>query len=184
MHSIANVLNATELFILKWLILYNLNYISIKNVKNIYYAVTINYLSKIGIAALAGVVHLVGALSHKQKVHRFDSRSGHILGCRFSFRSWYIWEATSQCISLTLMFLSISPSLLFSLKSVSVALSEDLKNRNSIIHYLNDWKIIPESCIIMKHLHWIWGEDEVALKHCCCLTHLQSPLRKKINKKL
>ena len=37
------------------------------------------------------------------------------LGCRFDPRSGRIWEATDLCFSLTLMFLSLSPSPFLSL---------------------------------------------------------------------
>ena len=59
--------------------------------------------------AMAGVAQLVGRHPTKWRVTGWSPSQGTCLGCRFSPRSW--WEATTQCFSLTLMFLSLSLSL-------------------------------------------------------------------------
>ena len=57
------------------------------------------------------VAQSVGVSSHTPKGCRFDSRSGHILGCGLDPWLGHLWEATNQCFSHTSMFLSLSFSL-------------------------------------------------------------------------
>ena len=58
--------------------------------------------------SLASVAQLVGASSHKPKVCRFDSHSGHMPGLQVQSQSGCMWEATNQCFSHTSMSLSLS----------------------------------------------------------------------------
>ena len=53
-----------------------------------------------------------------QKIVGSIPSQGMYLGCRFGFQSEHMQEATSQCFSLSLMFLSLSPSFLLSLESI------------------------------------------------------------------
>ena len=61
--------------------------------------------------ALAGMAQLVGASSHNPKVVGSISSEGAYLGCRFNPWSRCLQEATNQCCSLALMFLSLPSSL-------------------------------------------------------------------------
>ena len=72
------------------------------------------------------MAQLVGALSHDLKGHGSDFRSGNTsLGGGFGPRSEHLREESDRRFSLTLMFLSLPPSLPLSLKSISMSLGED-----------------------------------------------------------
>ena len=68
--------------------------------------------------ALASVALLVGALSISQKVMGSVPGQSTCLGCGFNLRSRSVREATSQCFSLTLTFLSLPLFLPLSLKTM------------------------------------------------------------------
>ena len=74
-----------------------------------------------------------------QKVMGLIPGEGTCLGCGFSLCLGCAREANNGCFSLTLMFLSFSLSL--SLKSASMSLDDDLKNKMMIIdsHRIAVW---------------------------------------------
>ena len=70
------------------------------------------------------VAWLVAALSCTPTGWGFDSQSSRYLRCGFDAKLVCIWEATNQCFSLMLMFLSLFLSLILplSLKSINIFL--------------------------------------------------------------
>ena len=80
--------------------------------------------------ALASVAQLVGAMSCKLKSCRFNSRPVHMPG----FQIWsevraHVRGSRSMFLSHMDISLSLSPSLPFSLKSISMSLGEDKKGK-------------------------------------------------------
>ena len=66
-------------------------------------------------SALTGVARLVGCGPTKQKVSGSIPSCGRCLGCWLSSKMGCVQEATSQCFSLTFMFVSLCHSLSSSL---------------------------------------------------------------------
>ena len=64
------------------------------------------------------VALLVGVLSCTQKFVGLIPGQGTYLGCEFGPFLGHVWEAMDQCFFLTMMFLSLSFSLPFLLKSI------------------------------------------------------------------
>ena len=100
------------------------------------------------IKALASVAQLVGASSSNQKVVDLIPGDGTFLGTGFDPgpglgvydpQSRCVWEATNQCFSLTLIFLSLSLPLSLPLSSKAMkkmSLEED-KNENKFFTIFN-----------------------------------------------
>ena len=81
---------------------------------------------KIKRRALDGVAQVVGALSCKSKVSRFDSQSGHLPRLQVQSLTGCVQEATDWSFSHRCPSFS-RPSLPLSLKSVNMSLGEDKK---------------------------------------------------------
>ena len=71
------------------------------------------------------------------KCHWFNSQSGHMHGLQSRSPVWGLLEAIDQCISCTLMFLSLSPFLPFSEKKKMLYIW------NHMVHNLWDWLFPP-----------------------------------------
>ena len=86
----------------------------------------VKFLLNLVTVALASVAQLVGALSYTPKGWGFGFWSGHIprLWVQSPLRSE--WEATNQCFSLTLVFLTLYPSI--------SKISKHIKINNKVSH--------------------------------------------------
>ena len=69
------------------------------------------------IPALTGMAQWAGCHSPKPKGCQFNSWSGHMAWVAGQVPCWAMQEASDQCFSRTLMFLSLSLSLPLSLKT-------------------------------------------------------------------
>ena len=163
-----------------------------------WYIYTVDYYSAIkGKKCCPGqLAQLAGVPSHTARECGFSPRSGPIP--RFDFWLGCMWEATSQCFSLTSMFLSLSSSL--SKINKRILGWGFIKNKGaltsvtqSVGHHPAKWKVassIPgEGHMPGMHVHPWPGHIGEATDQCLSLTSMflpspspSLPLSLKINK--